>query len=379
MRTAMLACTLIVATAVCMVHAHSHLANPLPTRQLDCRAGNFGAGTGRRHDCFGPCPALDNYGRPTGITASRPAATWRRGERRWVSWHRNNHGHGESGFVRFSLVPVSQMFKQASHERFAFHTACWSSGLHRCSSRNANVCGNDAGGMAYRVAVTVPTSYPDGVYAFGWAWYGGGDFRGNSFFGDYFSCSFVRIRGGVGVTDDWKPVFQPGIDEPYEDACLSATDRIGVCAREPCRGHVVRPLRPSRVPRGIYARDLGWQGGSAGGKSSGGLGFGMVGMEILDVATMRATLVSGTRFRVQSKKHSRGFTLAARTWGNVRRVVFEMTKYQHTEYHKPYVLNGDDGRLRAVHVCAARRPVAIRVLVYGLAAAKEMMYTMDCA
>lgn len=231
-----------------LVHSHSHLARPLPTRRLDCRVGN-----GRPRACHGPCPPLDTYGEPTGISPQRPAEVWRRGQSRIISWHRNNHGKRESGFVRLTLVPVSKMMDKTAHKKFTFQISCWSSGLHRCYSRREEVCGNDAEGLAYEVPITVPSVYPDGVYVFGWAWYGGGDFRGRGFFGDYYSCSFIRIEGGSRLTTSYSPRFVAGSHQPSQSSCISSVDRIGVCSREPCRGPQIAPRRPRDLPRTIYS------------------------------------------------------------------------------------------------------------------------------
>lgn len=69
------------------VFAHSHLADPLPTRELHCRVG---AQQGR--DCYGPCPQQDTYGRLNHpwINEHNPAETWGRGQMINVRWHRDN-------------------------------------------------------------------------------------------------------------------------------------------------------------------------------------------------------------------------------------------------------------------------------------------------
>lgn len=64
--------------------AHSHLADPLPTRQLHCRVG------GNARPCHGPCPVNDDYGRLNPVTASQPAEVWGRGAWVNVRWHRDN-------------------------------------------------------------------------------------------------------------------------------------------------------------------------------------------------------------------------------------------------------------------------------------------------
>lgn len=373
--------TMLTATAI----AHSHLAYPLPTRRLDCRVGN-----GRRVKCYGPCPPLDTYGRPTGVSPDRPADTWRRGQSRTIKWHRNNHGNGESGFVRLSLVPVSKMFEKYAHQRYTTHITCWSSGLHQCYSRNVHVCGNDADGMAYQTHITVPTSYPDGVYAFGWAWYGGGDYRDRSFFGDYYSCSFIRIQGGVGLTAQWSPQFVPAPNSELNDGCVSATNRVGVCVSEPCHIGPVRPMRPAHLPHAIYARDFmgngqQWNNGVSNNERSGAENgqsnkaeYRVLGMQVIDVSTRQTRIFSGNRFRINPNAYRNGYTLVLRTEGRVLSVRFEGPGFAHTEYMAPFVINGNDGTLRPFRACQGRNKIAIRCTVRGIRFTKEYQYEMSC-
>lgn len=164
--------------------AHSNLADPLPTRGLVCRVGNS-----QPRDCPGPCPPLDSFGSPTGVNEKNPAATWVRGQSKFVAWQRNNHEgdkeHGTTGFTRLALVPVDKMFSSDAHMQYAFHYACWGAGEHDCPSRDERVCGNDQTGRRYGTTITVPTNYADGVYVLGYSWFGGGDWRASSFFGEY--------------------------------------------------------------------------------------------------------------------------------------------------------------------------------------------------
>lgn len=183
MRTSLCAVVLLVATP--LVLAHSNLAEPSPTRSLVCRVGNE-----QPRDCPGPCPPMDSFGGPTGISESNPAATWTRGESKFVAWQRNNHGgdknkNGPSGFTRLSLVPVKDMFDKDAHAKYAFHFACWGAGEHDCPSQDEIACGNDKTGRRYGAHVKVPTSYEDGVYVLGYSWFGGGDWKEESFFGEY--------------------------------------------------------------------------------------------------------------------------------------------------------------------------------------------------
>ncbi|CAN8072578.1 unnamed protein product [Agarophyton chilense] len=224
--TALLSLVALILIKADVVLGHSHLADPLPTRELHCRVG---AQQGR--DCYGPCPRADDYGRLNHpwINEHNPAQTWKRGDVVNIRWHRDNHDG--TGFVRLVLVPVDKMMDKTAHDQYAFHFSCMNEGLHRCSDRSFDTCGNDAEGMAWQKLVQVPTSYPDGVYVLGWSWYGGGDYRAMSFFGDYYSCSFVEIKGGVAVTESYEPKWDGS-------TCVSATDRLGICWKEPC--HVGR-------------------------------------------------------------------------------------------------------------------------------------------
>lgn len=367
--------------------SHSHLAQPLPTRRLDCRVGNK-----REERCYGPCPPLSTYGQPTGIGPKRTAATWRRGERQTIKWHRNNHGNGESGFVRLSLVPFSKMFDKDAHQRYTTHITCWSSGLHRCYSRNEHVCGNDAEGMGYQVDITVPTSYPDGVYVFGWAWYGGGDYRERSYFGDYYSCSFIQIRGGDQLTATWTPKFIPAPNGEFDDECLSATDRLGVCAEEPCNIGPVRPLKPVGLPQNIYASEFDATGLEVGpedekvetssdsleGNEGDGNDLRILGMQVIDVRTQSMINVEGFELTVRPNAYKDGFTLGLRTEGKVVSVRFDTSSFSHTEYQEPYIINGNDNEFHAFNICEGRNTATIRCVVSGISVTKEVQYKLVC-
>lgn len=383
-----LAAITLVSCLTITVEGHSHLGKPLPTRRLDCRAGN-----GRSRDCYGPCPPLDTYGDPSGISPSRPAEAWKRGEQRIISWHRNNHAKGESGFVRFTLVPVNQMMDRRAHERFTFQVSCWASGLHQCHSRSKQVCGNDAEGKAYKAPITVPSAYPDGVYVFGWAWFGGGDFRGTSFFGDYYSCSFVRIQGGVSVSAQSKPVFLPGFNTKYNDACMSATDRVGVCSREPCRRYHVRKLTPRNLPRFISSKDLrsrqqinsvqNNQQPQSNAKTQqkpirGRSSFRIQGLLIFDVTNNRAKVAKSSQVRVRTSKYKSGFTLGLKVSGSVQYVKFDMSGRSHTEYETPYVVNGNsDGKLVALR-CRRKQELTLTATVYGSGREEKKSFSVRC-
>lgn len=134
--------------------------------------------------------------------------------------------------MRLSLLPIGAMMNKKAHEKLAFHYTCMGTGLHNCNNRTFDVCGNDMEGKAWQSDVTVPTIYGDGVYVLGWSWYGGGDYRHESFFGDYYSCSFVRISGGLPVTRFFKSTFD---GNGRGGRCVSSVNRLGICSKERCQ------------------------------------------------------------------------------------------------------------------------------------------------
>ena len=120
--------------------------------------------------CPGPCPNMDL---DASTSPSKPAAVWARGGRYSVTYARNNH---EAGFVRWALVPVSQMHDKAAHARAAFMHSCWVSDRHTCESEveRRRDCEVDRQNSAFRQTVVVPDVYPDGDCTFGGRGRGGG-------------------------------------------------------------------------------------------------------------------------------------------------------------------------------------------------------------
>ncbi|KAI0559618.1 hypothetical protein FGB62_141g020 [Gracilaria domingensis] len=303
-----------------------------------------------------------------------------------------------TGFVRLVLVPVDKMMDKKAHDQYAFHFLCMNEGLHHCSDRSYDTCGNDAEGMAWQKLVQVPTSYPDGVYVFGWSWYGGGDYRAMSFFGDYYSCSFVKIEGGVPVTDSYEPQWDGS-------RCVSATDRLGICWKEPCHvgrmysmepfefkdgtkpeaiqrwwfgeghdddGHDDRPSFGSSVTLGsgtgvsvgarsggrggrdqlASALDLNVGGESSSDSSDGENAFntelistGALGVFFLDFTNWeKIPLKDGETYRLDNFKN--GFTVEAFYNGKVRFIDFFVDGEKvRRERSSPYVMNGNRGKL----------------------------------
>lgn len=65
-----------------------------------------------------------------------------------------------------------------------------------------------------------------------------------SYFGDYYSCAAVEIRGGR-MQSSFQPKFSPGFTpEKRNGTCFSSVDRVGKCSREPCDGIYAKDTVP---------------------------------------------------------------------------------------------------------------------------------------
>lgn len=268
-----------------------------------------------------------------------------------------------TGFVRLSLVPVDHMMDHGAHEKFAFHYACMDQGSHHCPDRSFDVCGNDAEGLAWKTVVEVPRVYEDGVYVFGWSWYGGGDFRGLSFFGDYYACSFIRIQGGASVEEQFQPYFNG-------PSCPSSVDRLGVCWSEPCRIGSLHIMVPAPFSNGgspppILRTDIATYGGGTSHEEQSVLqgarsnGRREIPPEIMPEKEkkLRVALLNLKTFEKVDLKDGavydladfpRGLTVEAfydGDHGDIRVIEFYVDDVlMRREYHGPFVMNGNDGR-----------------------------------
>ncbi|GAB0489636.1 hypothetical protein MMPV_000861 [Pyropia vietnamensis] len=227
---------LAVVAAPTPVAAHSFLTVPLPISRLDgCRVGGVGGTTG---NCPGPCP---NSAFRSDTSSKNPAAVYRRGSTYEVRWTRNNH---EGGIIRWAMVPVSEMWDMASHERNAFHWSCWNINRFSCNAMERHRdCYFDRDNLAFRDYLRIPDNLPDGDYVLGWTWYGGGEgpVGKQAMFGDYYDCSYVRVEGGNTLTEAHYPTFSGD----STGTCLSTVNRPGICKTEPC---VPLPYVQRRVP-----------------------------------------------------------------------------------------------------------------------------------
>lgn len=64
------------------------------------------------------------------------------------------------------------------------------------------------------------------------------------YYGDYYSCAYVRIHGGGPLSWSHQPTWWPGRSSLFRDACETSVTRIGECPNEPCVDHP----RQVRVP-----------------------------------------------------------------------------------------------------------------------------------
>jgi len=68
--------------------------------------------------------------------------------------------------------------------------------------------------------------------------------RDQSYFGDYWSCSFVEIRGGATVKKEYTPVFSNGMEQFSKEGCMAFNNKPGVCVKEPCVGKKAQYQKP---------------------------------------------------------------------------------------------------------------------------------------
>lgn len=216
---------LLVAAVFTPARAHTNFVWPTPYNWVDCNPP----------ECPTPCPPIWTTGNAKARNwPSNPSVTWRRGSYQKVEWHRNNH---EGGYFRRSLVPVDHMFDFKWHKKTAFEWGCFTQGRYKCGYNSR--CGSDKNGYAYSSNVRVPEVYPDGVYVFAQAWFGGLHWRRKrAFFSDYYSCAYVRIQGGP-LIRTYKPTFWAGKHHRAsvpKNTCGSTSADLNDCNGNPCHG-----------------------------------------------------------------------------------------------------------------------------------------------
>lgn len=175
-----------------------------------------------------------------------------------VRWLKNNH---EGGFIRLSLVPTGKMYDAKAHTKFAFYQGCWEQNRHKCGRQ---ACGSDRAHVAFRRMVSVPDNIPDGVYVLAYMWYGGlAESRSKGRYGDYTSCSFVRIKGGGRVHNSYMPIFHAGNTGRFgsrpKGRCHTAATSPLDCARG-CEGRrnvvaIPEVFKSGRRPAAIKSSD----------------------------------------------------------------------------------------------------------------------------
>jgi len=148
--------------------------------------------------------------------------------------HPSSSINQQMSLVRLSLVRSSERMSDNAHALGAFHYSCFESRPIPCDHEKV-FCGTDV--ILHETSFTVPC-VPDGEYVLGWSWYGAyAKGRGQSSlynFGDYWSCSFIRIEGGSPVRPLCRfpvPKFVSGTDQSQ---CEALSNRVGMCNIEPC-------------------------------------------------------------------------------------------------------------------------------------------------
>lgn len=209
-------------------------------------------------ECSNACPNVLRDVSDMHNTADKPAAVWKRGQKVMFSWAKNNH---RGGLVRVSLVPADSMMSRPWHAKLALFHGCWESGMYRCAG---DMCGSDSDNEGFQREVVIPPVFPDGIYVAAVVWYGGLHFsRDKGQFPDYFSCSFVHIKGGAALGGSYQPEWAPGDtgkfeavaytgDPSKEGMCHTASDEVGKCPNTGCTGPdfwaVSKPYQNGRMP-----------------------------------------------------------------------------------------------------------------------------------
>ena len=236
---------------VSIARAHSYLVEPSADWKSPNRAHCRRGGPERfpPDKCDGPCidPGSWFYRKE----AQDTPAVWRRGDKVQVLWTKNTH---TSGFIRLTLVPVEKRRSYTAHERGTFHYACFDSKPRKCD-KNKYACGTDD--KLYGTEVRVPDDVKDGLYVLGWAWYGAANMQKGKVtykFGDYWSCAYIRVRGGEFVARKRRKLrFAPGTGE---ERCNAISNRLHQCTVEPCKDKLKGQKRRMLCPYG-----MGWKDG----------------------------------------------------------------------------------------------------------------------
>ena len=246
----MLLCVMFALTLVSIVRAHSYLVEPTADwksrNRAHCRRG--GPEKNPPDNCHGPCidPGSWFYRKE----AQDTPAVWRRGDKVQVLWTRNTH---TSGFIRLTLVPVEKRRSYTAHERGTFHYSCFDSEPRKCDE-SKYACGTDD--KLYGTEVRVPDDVKDGLYVLGWSWYGAANMQRGKVtykFGDYWSCAYIRVRGGELVARKRRKLrFVPGTGE---ERCNAISNRLHQCTVEPCKDKLKGKKRRMLCPYGMVWKD----------------------------------------------------------------------------------------------------------------------------
>lgn len=223
---------------VCMFStcsSHSFLVKPAADwrskHRAQCRRGGPEADPSKHDKCRGPCISKKSWF----YNPDARHTEWTRGSKQIVEWTRNGHNHG---FVRLTLVPLKKRRSRKAHSKYTFHFSCFDVNKKKCTEGvNGMYCGTDR--WLYSTEVIVPDYVKDGEYVLGWSWYGAyaGAPEGSTqrfHFGDYWSCSYITIKGGNDVVKRTKKNRIPIFDDGGRGRCSAMTNKLGVCKVEPC-------------------------------------------------------------------------------------------------------------------------------------------------
>jgi hypothetical protein len=187
-----------------------------------------------------------------------PVQTIQRGKEIEIKWARNNHA---AGFIRIAWARTE---RSDDHSAFDENVQLLTCHEMTCKSSNPSdpFGGDNDGGAEGKCSskVIVPAQLSDGQWTMQWSWFGGA-----FALGDYYSCVDYKVHGGQSVSSSPLPINYIGgdIHNPGTEKCkFFNTDRLHVCANEPCQNGNM-PGQHDGVPSGRIGMAFAKQGISA--------------------------------------------------------------------------------------------------------------------
>ncbi|PVU96516.1 hypothetical protein BB561_001126 [Smittium simulii] len=204
---------------------HGMMSFPVP-RGNKKWGGTCAAGAG----CKGPCDDV----RANSLTNNpyHLPHTIGRGEELTVKWSRLNH---PGGFVRLAMVPIDNSDSWDSFNNNVLKYTCYETNCGPQDPKDTKFGPlSGPGDSECSTKLSIPTNLPDGLFTLQFIWYGGGIYYGqvDTSFGEFYSCSDIKIQGGSPPSSQKSaPAFVGGdIMYPTENVCRYwGSNKVGDC------------------------------------------------------------------------------------------------------------------------------------------------------